>query len=120
MKVEFPDAVWGRLASIADKREMRIADLIVETAHHLLGTTPPHPTQRPPAPNGGNHGARPALNWHDPAVEAEIRELITLHRSGPQIAAHFGVSYDSVRTALKGLNIPTDTRKITNPKGNEA
>lgn len=37
MKVNFPDHVWGRLATIAEKREMSVADLLVESAEDLLG-----------------------------------------------------------------------------------
>lgn len=41
--VRFPEKVWGQLATIADKRDVSIAELIVEAAQHL---TQPVPVKR--------------------------------------------------------------------------
>lgn len=102
MNVNFPDKVWARLATIAELREMSIADLLVETAKAaLVAKQPaPAPTRVPPKPT-----ARPGFDPNDPAVIAQVRELYDLKRSRYEIATEFGVSYQAIRTLCNHLGL---------------
>jgi hypothetical protein len=101
MKVDFPDAVWGRLASIADNRGVKIADLIVEAAENVLDAKP----------SSQRMGPAPLVDRDDPQVVHLIRELHAMNRSVVEIAREFGVSSHAMRTALRHLNLPTSNRR---------
>lgn len=116
MIVNFPDKIWGRLASIADNRDVSIAEVLVEAAQDILGAqraqqcTLPHVKPKRDAP-----GRPPALDWQDEVVAARVRELHDLGWSMNESARVLGVSWDAVRTAYTHLGLPTTKRK-TNPK----
>lgn len=117
MMVNFPDAVWGRLASIADNRGVKIADLIAASAMHVLGTptvcTREHVV---PRPIGRPH----LVDRDDPTVTARILRLRELHRSVEAIAAEFGVSPSCMRDVMRHLKIPTNSRKTNDEGGRDA
>jgi hypothetical protein len=117
VKVEFPEKVWGRLASIADNRGVSIAELIVDSASGLLAL--PRPEQLCPLehvrPNSHVRGRRPSVDWADEQVADRIRELHRMHRSMAEVARTFGVSDASMRTAYRHLGI-VPARSNTNPK----
>lgn len=108
VKVNFPDRVWARLATIAERREVSIADLLVEAAQGLLAVK--QPTVAPtPAPV-----VHPNFDPADPAVQATVREMYALHRSRQEIADHFGVPYQPVRTLCDHLGLKP--RRHVRPK----
>lgn len=117
MKVEFPEKVWGRLASIADNRDMSIAEVIVEAAQGILSQPRPESKCGLPhvKPKRDVRGRPPVLDWQDEVVAARIRELHVLGRSMNETARELGVSWDAVRTAYTHLGLPT-TKRNTHPK----
>jgi hypothetical protein len=118
--VKFPDDVWARLATLADKRQVRIADLLVDAAKYLLhGTLPqPQPCQLEHVkPRTHIKGRPPSVAWRDPAVAARIVELHETHRTVGDVAAEFGVAWDAMRVAYRHLGItPHNSSSKTNPK----
>lgn len=100
--VKFPDSVWGRLASIAERREVKIADLIVEAAHQVLGTTP-----APVEQVVEQVRTRDVL-----AVLDKVQDLHELNRSQQEIADATGLTADGVRYILGRLHL----RPVKQPK----
>lgn len=123
MNVNFPEKVWGRLASIADNRGVSIAEVIVEAAQDLLVVQSRAEQQCPlphVKPKRDVRGRPPGLDWQDDVVASRIRELHELGRSMNETAREFGVTWGAVRTVYVHLGLPTTKRK-TNPKeGNHA
>ena len=63
---------------------------------HLLGSIPPLlPSQQHPGPRESHHGIS-AEEW--PNVVRRVREQ---HESLRQVAAHYGVSYETIRRLLR-------------------
>lgn len=92
MKVplEMPDEVWGRLATLADTREVKIADLIAEAVKTLIGDVVVSKRRRP----------RPDRVKATPEVLARV---IAAHEAGMSwktAAAQFGVSDSTVYQAI--------------------
>lgn len=112
MNVNFPDPVWARLASIAEKRGVKIVDLIVE-ATHLVLVPPTATTQRAVGPAPAPEPAKPrpgqanraVLDTNDLETVAIIHELYDLGWSMAETARHMAVSYDSVRSAYSRLGL---------------
>lgn len=119
--VKFPDPVWAQLATLAEKRQVRIADLLVDATKYLLhGTLPqPQPCQLEHVKPRTHIKGRPAaVAWRDPAVAARIAELHDAHRTVGDVAAEFGVTWDEMRTAYRHLGI-TPHQSKTNTKEND-
>jgi DNA invertase Pin-like site-specific DNA recombinase len=93
--VKFPDKPWAELASIADKRDMRIADVIAEAAHHLLGSKPV----------GREHESEPVRARDVLDVLQQVQELYELHRSQKEIAAVTGLTPAGVAEILNRLHL---------------
>lgn len=104
MIVNFPDEVWGRLASIADNRGVKIADLLVEAVHTVTTGKPPTTPVEVPEPVRGQAG-RAQVNTNDPKTVAEIKQLHDLGWSMLETSRRFGVSYDAMRTAYSRLGM---------------
>jgi hypothetical protein len=121
MKVEFPEKVWGRLATIADNRGVSIAEVIVEAAQGILSLPRPEASCQLEhvKPKRDVLGRPPALDWQDEVVAARIREMHDLGRSMNETARELGVSWDAVRTAYTHLGLPT-TKRTTNPNRSNA
>lgn len=109
MNVTFPDKVWARLATIAELREMSIADLLVETAQAAVAEKPPAR-----APKHDEPPALPKFDPSDPVVVAKVRELYEANQSREEIAAAFRVAYEDVRTLCDRLGLAP--RRYTQPK----
>ena len=109
--VKFPDEVFARLATIADKRNMRIADLIVEGVNTALSPAP-----KPVVPQS-HRRTHQALDWD---------EVARLHGQGMndrQIADAMGRNQKSVYTARTAMKLPRNAegkwqRKINPKEGN--
>lgn len=88
--LEVPDRVWGKLADLADKREVKVADLLVEA---ITGMLPGAPTPKPWVPR----------TPHKPLTaeqESDLRALHALNYSDGAIAKRIGVSKYRVRSAM--------------------
>jgi hypothetical protein len=119
--VKFPDTAWAQLATLADKRQVRIADLLVDAARYLLhGALPePVPCRLEHVRSKTNvKGRPPQLDWRDPAVAVRVRELHAMHRTVGDSAAEFDVSWAAMRTAYRHLGITPHS--APKPKENQA
>jgi hypothetical protein len=117
MIVNFPDKVWGRLASIADNRGVSIAEVLVEAAQGILGQPRPEPKcdLEHVRPNSHVRGRRPVVDWRDEVVADRIRGLHELNRSMAEVSSVFHVSEESMRTAYRHLGI-VPVRRNAYPK----
>lgn len=93
--VRFPDAVFGRLATIAERREMKIADVIVEATNRVLGTSQVVVERVPEKVK-----AKDVLD-----VLAQVQELHELNRSQEAIAAETGLSVSGTIAILERLRL---------------
>ena len=104
--VKFPDRVWAQLATIAERREITIAELLVETTQAILtGKTPTPAPTRTPSPRKHQMHKHAHVDTDNVAVAARIREMVAAGEPNHVIAAEFDVGYDAVRSALKRLGL---------------
>ncbi|WP_434315860.1 hypothetical protein [Leifsonia sp. P73] len=118
--VKFPDAVWGRLASIAEAKKAKIADVIVEAAQALLEQ---RPVEVPAAP--GPKGARPAaapapepvvlpkkrssVDLTDPALIAKVTEMHEMRKHRRLIEIECGLTEEQLRRLLRDNGMVPET-----------
>jgi hypothetical protein len=105
--VKFPDAVWGRLASVAEAKKMKIADVIVEAAQALLeGRKVEVPVQSGPKVAATPEPAPEPMKPRDVlAVLDMVQQLHELNRSQAEIAKATGFNPDAVATILLRLGL---------------
>ncbi|GAB3616038.1 hypothetical protein GCM10027416_05950 [Okibacterium endophyticum] len=93
--IEMPDRVWGRLATIAENRGLKVADVIAES----ITATVDHQATK----------IRRQYRPVDEAVIDEIRELHALGHSSPEIGRRIGVNPNTVRYHMRRLGLSTRT-----------
>jgi hypothetical protein len=97
MIVNFPEKIWGRLASIADNRAMTISELLVEAAElTLAGHSVPRVIPR------SYRRGRQALDWD------EVARLNGEGLSDMDIAARLSRPYGSVGNARRRMHLPVN------------
>lgn len=110
--VKFPDGAWAKLATVADKRGMSIAEVLVEAAQHVMAAKDQPKPVIPATPRRTHQ----ALDWD---------EVARLHAQGMndrQISDVMGRPVRSIYTARTAMKLPKNAegswrqKSNTNPK----
>jgi len=104
IQVEVPDAVFAKLATMAEQRDVRIAELIAAPLAEAIKDTL-HPGRRKP------DGVRA---WVRMTPEREA-QLVNLHRLGyswAEISARIGVSTASVMNHARRLGLKSARQRV--------
>ncbi|MDQ0894448.1 hypothetical protein [Agromyces ramosus] len=91
--VTLPDRVWARLASIADEKGVKVADLIADGVHRIV--EPPKTPRRFVSP------------IPDPKLRTMIRDLRVLHRSVADISNTLQLDAHRVAATVRDLGFET-------------
>lgn len=106
MKVtlNLPEQLWGRLASVADNRDAKVAALLEEAITAILNPEPkPEPLVIPRAEA-------------DARVNAQIDILRGLGYSVSEISRRVGMSTYAIRYRMQKLGLPTATQTTSTRK----
>jgi AraC-like DNA-binding protein len=110
--VKFPDKPWAKLATIAERRGITIAELLVETAEAAITGKPPAPAPvvvqpAPPVPHAPKpkRQVSPVIDTDDPEIAGHIREMRAQNWSVLRIAREMGATRDAVRGAFTRLGL---------------
>lgn len=97
---------WFKLATVAEKRELTVAQLVA----HIAETAVAEPGKRPERDTYGRPATPTERRKMTPRRLARLRELHALGLSDGEIASHIGLSDESVRQWRNRLQLPVIRR----------
>jgi hypothetical protein len=102
-QVEVPDDVFGKLATVAEKQDVRISQLLAgplmsAISAVLNGDRPRQPRRAPVVVT--------------PEMQERIVELVELGRSWPDVATELGISYENAMRWGRKLGIRSRRQQI--------
>lgn len=114
--VKVPARAWFKLATVAENREITVAQLVA----HIAETAVAEPGKRPERDTYGRPSTPTERRKMTPRRLARLRELHALGLSDGQIASHIGLSDEAVRQWRNRLQLPVIRRGPRKKESNTA